>query len=117
VIHTENKTFSVERGELVMRATPISGPRREPYRHVCPRAALEAVAHAIDEAGPDGINRHNLRTKSGANYTQVAVAMAFLVERGAVHETGRRGSVLRPAANACVHMEAVTEFHALREGG
>jgi len=115
MINVNNKTFSVERGELVMHAVPVSGQRREPYRHACPLAALEAVAHAIDGAGQGGIDRRQIHAASGATHTQVAVAMAFLVERGAVEEVGPRGSVLRSAGGA--HLDAMTEYHALAQFG
>lgn len=116
MIHLENKTFTVEGSDLVMRVVPRSGPRKIPYRHACPLPALEAVAHAIDEAAAAGIDRRDLLARTGARHTQVAVAMAFLVERGAVEETGPRGSVLRPMGRACVHIEAMIEYHALRDG-
>ena len=116
MIFLDNKTFAAERGELVMHVVPRSGRRREPYRHACPRAALEAVAHSIDEAGAEGIDRRQIHAASGARHTQVSVAMAFLVERGAVEETGPRGSVLRPSGTCSVHLEAMTEYFALAEG-
>ena len=113
MIYLHNKAFSVERGELVMRVTPRYGRRMIPYRHACPIAALEAVAHAIDEAGPAGIDRRDLVVKSGARHTQVSVAMAFLVERGIADETGPRGSVLVGKGGA--RLDAITEYHALAE--
>ena len=115
MIYLDNKTFSVERGELVMRVTPRSGRVREPYRHVCPLTALEAVAIAIDEAGEAGIDRRGILAAGGANHTQVAVAMAFIVERGIADEEGPRGCILKSAGAA--HLDTITEFWALAEEG
>ena len=114
MIYLDDKTFTVERGDLVMRVLPRFGPRRLPYRHVCTLAALEAVVHAIDEAGRSGIDRRGLTAGSGARHTQVAVAMAFLVERGIVEEFGPRLALLRSGGGA--HMDAMTEYWALAEG-
>jgi hypothetical protein len=44
-------------------------------------------------------------------HTQVDVALAFLNERGIIERRGRRNF----PASAAVHIDAMTEWHALRE--
>ena len=84
-----------------------------PYRHSCPLAAFETVAHAIGEAGDEGFTLTSLQAETGLPFTQVATAMAFLRERGIIEvRFGRRNF---PATDA-VHIDAMTEYHALREG-
>ena len=118
MIHLDNKTFSVERTQLVMNATPRTegsaglGPRVA-YRHACTFETLQLVAHTIDEAGADGIDRRRLVEATGRRHTQVSVAMAFLVERGIVQESGPRGSIL--SSKGATHIDVMTEYHALRE--
>jgi hypothetical protein len=104
-------TFTVEDGELVMHAAPKVG---RPYRHACPLASFEAVAHAIDEA-PQGITREQLRERTGLAWTRIAVALNFLDERSIIDRTGKRGRLCIPSSGA-VHLDALTEYHALREG-
>jgi hypothetical protein len=104
--------FSVEDGELVMHVAPKEG---KPYRHACPLASFEAVAHAIDEA-PAGITRDQLRERTGLAWTRIAVALNFLDERSIIDRRGKRGRLCIPASGT-VHLDALTEYQALRERG
>jgi hypothetical protein len=105
-----NETFTVEDGYLVRRVVPVRG---EPYQHRCPAAAFEAVAFAAREA-EGGFTLTDLVRVTGMPSTQVAVALAFLKERGIVVPTGGK----RHQANGqAVHLDAMTEYHALREKG
>ena len=101
-----DETFTVLDGQLVRTVAPARG---KPYEHRCPLASFEQVAHAIDEAGGDGFTLETLVAHEGLPFTQVAVALAFMKERGAVETRFRRNY----AANDCVHLDAMTEYHAL----
>jgi len=109
------ETFSViPRGHstaLIRDAVPRT--TGNPYRHSCSLAAFETVAHAIGEAGDKGFTLFSLQAATGLPFTQVATAMAFLRERGIVEvRFGRRTF----PATVAVHLDAMTEYHALREG-
>lgn len=108
-----NVTFAVEDGYLVMRAIATTTGR--PYRHACPAADLEAVAHAIDGAGPGGVTREGLHVATRLAWTRISVAVLFLFERSIIERAGRRGGWYVPASGS-VHLDAMTEYHALREG-
>ncbi len=92
-----DETFAVLDGHLVRSVVPARG---KPYEHRCPRESFETIAHAVDEFGEAG-------------FTQVAVALAFLKERGVIETRYRRNH----AATDSVHLDAMTEFHALAENG
>ena len=101
--------FSIDRqGALIRDVVPARG---EPYRHRCTLAAFEAVAHAIDEAGEAGFTLEEIAADEDLPSTQVAVATAFLKERGAIITERRRSY----PASGSVHLDAMVEFHALRE--
>ena len=105
-----NETFEVSDGHLVRKVVPHRG---NPYEHRCPRASFERVAHAIDEAGDAGFTLESLAQAENLPFTQVAVALAFLKERGIVETRYRRNY----AATDSVHLDAMTEFYALAENG
>jgi hypothetical protein len=99
--------FSIDRaGALVRDVVPARG---EPYRHRCLPATFETVAHAIDEAGEAGVTLEELAAREDLPSSQVAVALAL--QRGIVTVQGRRSY----PASGCVHLDAMVEFHALRE--
>ncbi len=100
------ESFEVLDGHLVRTVAPIRGKR---YEHRCPLASFEQAARAIDEAGGDGFTLETLVEREGLPFTQVAVALAFLKERGCVETRYRRNH----AASDCVHLDAMTEYHAL----
>lgn len=85
--------------------------RGEPYQHRCELAAFEAVAHAAEEAAGEGFTLEEIADAEGLPFSQVAAALAFLKERGCVTVEGRR---TYPAGGS-VHLDAMTEYHALRE--
>jgi hypothetical protein len=108
-----NITFTVEDGHLVM--TAVAGTSAAPYRHACPLASYEAVAHALAEAGPGGITRAGLHERTGIPWTRIQVALLFLLERSIVERAGRRGRLYVPASRVLFE-SAMVEYHALREG-
>ncbi len=103
-----NETFEVEDGHLIRKVVPRRG---QPYEHRCPKAALERVAHAIDEVGGESFTLESLVQGEDLPFTQVAVALAFLRERSVIATRYRRNY----AATGCVHLDAMTEFYALAE--
>ncbi len=106
--HERDERFEVLGGHLVRKVVPARG---EPYDHRCPLAAFERVAHAIDETGDDGFTLESLVEAEGLPFTQVAVALAFMKERGSVTTRYRRNY----AATGAVHLDAMIEYHALAE--
>ena len=102
------ETFEVIDGHLVRKVVPTCG---QPYEHRCPRASFECVAHAVDELADDGFTLETLADREGLPFTQVAVALAFLKERGIVETRYRRNY----AATDSAHLDAMTEFCALAE--
>jgi hypothetical protein len=106
-------TFSIDDGRLVLQATA----RRTgtPYRHTCPLESFEAVAHGFDAAGSRGLTRVELHERTGIPWTPINVAIVFLYERSIIDRTGSRGRLYVPAS-AAVFEDAMTEYHALREG-
>ncbi|HRQ72382.1 MAG TPA: hypothetical protein PLU35_05065 [Phycisphaerales bacterium] len=108
-----NQSFAVEDGFLVRRVVPARG---EAYQHLCPLGTYEAVAHAIDEMAGAPFTGEMLRDRIDAPWSQVFAAFAFLKDRGCVvHAHGRRHKAA--PGNAGVHLDAMTEVHALREKG
>lgn len=107
-----SETFSVEAdGALMRTAVPRNGGAV--YRHACPLASFEQVAHEVEEAGDKGVTLESLRAATGLAHSRITTALAFLKERGIV-QTGRKRRCF--AASLCVHLDAMTEYHALREG-
>jgi len=106
-----DESFAVEDGSLVRRVVPRRG---SPYEHRCEQDSYETVAHAIDELSDEPFVLDDLRARTGVPWTQVAVALALMKERGCVVPThGRK----HRAASRCVFEDAMVEFHALREKG
>ena len=105
-----DETFDVLDDHLIRKVTPVRG---KPYEHRCPRASFEQIAHTADEIGSDGFTLESLVAHEGLPFTQVAVALAFLKERGIIETRYRRNY---PATD-CVHLDAMTEFHALAKNG
>jgi len=103
-------TFSVEDAHLVRSAQPRRG---KPYVHRCPYEAYTDVGWAIEKAGASGFTLEDLVATTQLPHTQVAVALAFLKERGCVETRYRRTY----AAADYVYEDALIEYHALREKG
>ena len=95
---------------MIRKIVPRWGER---YEHRCPRKAFEQVAFAIDEAGDEAFTLELLVQREDLPFTQVAVALAFLKERGIVETRYRRNYAAAPG----VHPDAMTEFYALAENG
>jgi len=103
-----DETFSVDRNGMLVRAVV---PRRgRAYEHRCSLETLVAVCHRFDEHG-EGDTVETIAKAIDAPITQVATAMAFLLERGIVTVEHRRNY----PATIDVHLDAMTEYHALRE--
>ena len=113
-----HERFDVQRGVLV-REVRLSDDRS--YTHRCERASFEATAHAIDEAGQRGFTLEELVTATGLPHTQVAVAIAFMKERGCVVTERKRnypatGNCPAPgSARSAVFEDAMIEFTYLDE--
>lgn len=104
------ESFRIEHGALIRSVIPRKG---KPYEHACTLAVYEAVAHAIDELESEPTALDELVAQTGLPHTQVNTAMAFLKERGCIVPVrGRR----HMAATDCVHLDAMTEYHALKDG-
>ena len=106
-----DETFAVRDGHLLHRVTPRRG---QPYEHRCPLAAFEQIAHAAEELGESGFTIASLLAYERAAgrdvaFTNVAVTLAFLRERGILEVRRRRNY----AATDGVHVDAMTEYHAL----
>ena len=103
-----DETFIVDRDHLVRSVVPVRG---KPYEHRCPQASYESVAHAADEMS-SGITLERLRAATNLPFTAIAVALAFMKERGCV--VLERGRTNR-AASKFLFEDAMIEYHALRE--
>jgi len=115
-----DETFVVDAtsGMLLRRVNPRTGT---PYEHACTKAVYEDVAGAIDCMEMGGFTLESIIATIGGGIaartppcTQVAVAIAFLKERGCIVPGRQRKHV---AATDDVYLDAMIEYHALREGG
>jgi len=104
-------TFTFDRaGNLVRSVIPRTG---KPYEHRCTRQAFETVAHASGELTEQGFTLEEIAQREDLPFTQVAVALAFLKERGCVETEGRRSYPV----SSDLYIDAMIEWHALREQG
>jgi hypothetical protein len=106
-------TFAVDDSDgcLIRCATPRRGV---PYEHRCSLATFETVAHAIDDLAGAAFTMEDLRDATDLPWSQVAVAVGFLRERGSIEPVhGRK----HRAATGDVHLDGMLEYHALREKG
>ena len=102
------ETFSIDReGNLVRSVVPARGT---PYEHRCTRWAFERVCWRFDEHG-EGDTVETLSRAAQIPMTQAATALAFLLERGIITTERKRNY----PATVDVHLDAMTEYHALRE--
>lgn len=103
-------TFNHQDGCLVRTVTGADG---RTYTHRCELEAFEKAAHAIEETPADGEGTTMQAIVAAANlpFTQVDVALAFLHERGIIDRRHRRNY----PATSSVHLDAMVEWHALRE--
>lgn len=107
------ESFAVEDGFLVRRVVPRRGA---PYEHRCPLDAYEAVANAVDETAGQPFTGDEVQRATGLPFSQVTTALALLKERGCIVPAHGRRHKAAPG-NADVHLDAMTEYHALREKG
>lgn len=110
--HPRNRTviFDVVDNHLV-RKVFFPGEDDRSYTHRCTRQVFEQVAHAIDERADRGATLTNLAREEDLPFTQVSVALDFMLERGCLVTRARRHY---PASNA-LHLDAMTEFTFLAE--
>ena len=114
-VATRHESFSVLDGHLVRMVVPARG---RPYEHRCPLASFKQIAHTADELGEQGFTLESLleyerNAGRDVTFTNVAVALAFLRERSILDVLYRRNH----AATDAVHLDAMTEYHALAENG
>ncbi|MDZ4689076.1 MAG: hypothetical protein SH850_28715 [Planctomycetaceae bacterium] len=108
-------TFNHQDGCLVRTVTGapnVTGAVRI-YTHRCELEVFEKVAHAMEEtpAEGEGTTMPAIVAAENLPFTQVDVALAFLHERGIVERRHRRNY----PASRNVHLDAMVEWHALRE--
>ncbi|MEQ8850156.1 MAG: hypothetical protein RIB32_00060 [Phycisphaerales bacterium] len=96
-------------GSLVRSVVPRVG---SPYEHRCTMWAFKRVCWRFDEHG-EGDTVETLAAAAQIPVTQAATALAFLLERGIVTTERRRNF----PATTDVHLDGMTEYHALRENG
>lgn len=102
------ETFLItDDGAVLRRVTPARG---DPYEHRCPAAAFEAAARAVQHLAT-GITGERVRALAEITWTEAAVALAFLRERGVVVPAGRR---VHAVAGPTAFEDAMIEYHALR---
>jgi hypothetical protein len=91
----------------------VTFPDGRTYTHRCPLKSYEQVAHAVAETpvDGDGTTLELLSEAEDLAFTQVNVALEFLKERGLVDVRHRR---CYPGSSD-VYLDAMVEFHALRE--
>ena len=105
---TLNQTFSIEDGMLVRSVAPRRG---KPYQHRCALVSLQAIAHAIDEFEDAPFTLESLLDKElNVTFTQGAVALAFIKERGLAFPVHARK---HQRATNDTYINTMTEFHAL----
>lgn len=103
------ETFTVE-GEFLFR--DVVPARGKPYIHRCHIYVLRDVAHAADEL-TDGFTLEEVHAHLQVHpWTQIAVALAFLKERGVIVRTSDRKH--RAASKDC-YLDATAEFCVLAE--
>ena len=114
-----NETFIVDgpSGVLLRRVVPKRGT---PYEHACTKQVYDDVAYAIEQLGNASFTMEKVRAKAAGGgdeanmppWSQVAVAVAFLKERGCIVPTRGRKHV---AATDDIYLDAMIEYHTLRE--
>ncbi|MBX3408083.1 MAG: hypothetical protein KF869_15110 [Phycisphaeraceae bacterium] len=106
-------TFRIDSGTLIRSVTPRRGT---PYEHACTERVYKDAAYAVEQFGARAFTGEEVRAAIAAPsppFTQVAVAMAFLKERGCIVPARGRRHV---AATDYTYEDALIEFHALKDG-
>ena len=109
------ESFEVFDEHLIRKGVPARG---RPYEHRCPLASFEQISHAAEELSEQGFTLESLvdyerRAGRDVTFTNVAIVLAFLRERGILDVRYRRNY----AATDSVHLDAMTEYWALAENG
>ena len=103
-------TFRHEDGCLVRT---VAGADGRTYTHRCSLEVFEKVAWVLAETPAEGtgVAINDIVAAKNLPHTQVDVTLAFLHERGIIDRRHRRNY----PASASVHLDAMVEWHALRE--
>lgn len=109
-----SETFVRRSRVLERHVTPSRGrwplpSAGRPYTHRCTLDVFERVSYEISVIGECGATIDMLHRQMHLPHSQVAVAFAFLKERGCVKVYRRR---VHPASNV-MYEDAMCEFHAL----
>jgi len=107
----DRSTFRIDRAVFLVRA--VTPRRGKPYEHRCSLEVYEQVAHWIDERGEHPFTGEEIVAAEDAPHSQVFTALAFLHERSIIERQGKMTIAVNPGGG--VHLEAMTEWHALRE--
>ncbi|MCC7350200.1 MAG: hypothetical protein IT446_06490 [Phycisphaerales bacterium] len=109
-IRDRDITFRHEDGCLVRT---VAGADGRTYTHRCSLEVFEKVAWVLEEtpAEGNGVAINEIAAEHDLPHTQVDVTQAFLQERGIIDRRHRRNY---PASDS-VHLDAMVEWHALRE--
>ena len=105
-----DETFAVADGHLIRSVTPARG---RPYVHRCSRDSFREVLWAGEDLACGGFTLEEIVAHTNLPSTQVAVALAFLKERGCVETRYRRNY----PADRCFYEDGMIEFCALDEKG
>jgi hypothetical protein len=109
-IRNRDINFRHEDGCLVRT---VAGTDGRGYTHRCDLEVYEKVAWVLEQM-PDegrGVAINEIAAAESLPHTQVDVTLAFLHERGIIDRRHRRNY---PASDS-VHLDAMVEWHALRE--
>ncbi len=102
--------YDVRRGRLMRN---VRFPDGRSYTHHCTLEVLQEVAWVVEERGQAGVTTHELwEALPNSPCTQIALALAFLKDRGIV-ETERRRSY---PASTTLFEDAMIEYYVLAEG-
>jgi len=89
----------------------VTFPDGRAYTHRCTLETYKQALYAIEACGADGFTLQPLAKVIHAPYTQVSVALDFLLERGCLVKPGRRNF----AASSVLFEDGMCEYHALEE--
>ena len=96
---------------IVARTNPPDLPIEFPAE--LPRTRSTQVVHAVDMHAHEGFTLESLTERENLPFILLAIALAFLKERGIVETRCRRNY----AATQCTHLDAMTQYCALADNG
>lgn len=105
---TQEVSFAAHEGTLAMSVAPRRG---RPYTHRCVLDTYEQVAYDIEKHAR-GVTIEEMRERLDLPHTQIAVALAFMKERGCVVVRRRRSF----SASRVFYEDAMLEYQALEHG-